>query len=41
VVALGEIGDKEGFVPLVEIMRGKYRRDIKLAARESLKKIHW
>lgn len=41
VVALGEIGDKEGFVPLVEVLRGKYNRGIKLAARESLKKLRW
>jgi HEAT repeat protein len=41
VVALGEIGDKEGFVPLVEVLRGKYNRNIKLAARESLKKLRW
>jgi HEAT repeat protein len=41
VAALGEIGDKEGFVPLVEVLRGKYNRHIKLAARESLKKIRW
>lgn len=41
VEAIGEIGDKEGFVPLVEVIRGKYRRSIKLAARESLKKIKW
>jgi HEAT repeat protein len=39
--ALGEIGDKEGFVPLVEVLRGKYSRSIRLAARESLKKIRW
>jgi HEAT repeat protein len=41
VIALGEIGDKEGFVPLVEVLRGKYNRNIKLAARESLKKLRW
>ena len=41
VVALGEIGDKEGFVPLVEVIRGKYNRHVKLAARESLKKLKW
>jgi HEAT repeat protein len=41
VEALGEIGDKEGFVPLVEVMRGNYRRNIKLAARDSLNKIRW
>jgi HEAT repeat protein len=39
--ALGAIGDKEGFLPLVEVMRGKYSRSIRLAARESLKKIRW
>jgi len=41
VEALGEIGDKDGFVPLVEVMRGKFRRSIKLAARDALKKIQW
>jgi len=41
VIALGDIGDKKGFVPLVEVMRGNFRRDIKLTARESLKKIRW
>jgi HEAT repeat protein len=41
VVALGELGDKEGFVPLVEVIRGKYSRNVKLAARESLKKLQW
>jgi len=41
VIALGEIGDKEGFVPLVEVVRGKYNRHIKMAARDSLKKITW
>jgi HEAT repeat protein len=41
VVALGEIGDKSGFVPLVEVLRGNYNRTIKVAARESLKKLRW
>jgi HEAT repeat protein len=41
VIALGEIGDKEGFVPLLEVIRGKYNRQIKMAARDSLKKIKW
>lgn len=39
--AIGKIGDKEGFVPLVEVIRGKYSRSVKLAAREALKKIKW
>lgn len=41
VEAIGEIGDKKGFIPLVEVLRGKYRRNIKLTAREALKKIQW
>lgn len=41
VVALGEMGEKDGFVPLVEVIRGKYSRHVKLAARESLKKLKW
>ena len=41
VVALGEIGHRDGFVPLLEVMRGRYRRSIRRAARESLKKIKW
>jgi HEAT repeat protein len=41
VEAIGEIGDKKGFVPLVEVLRGNYRRSIKLTAREALKKIRW
>lgn len=41
VEAIGEIGHRDGFVPLVEVMRGNYTRRIKLAARESLKKIRW
>ncbi len=41
VEALGEIGHRDGFVPLVEVIRGKFRRSIKIAAREALKKIQW
>ena len=41
VVALGEIGHRDGFVPLLEVMRGRYRRSIRRAARESLKQIKW
>jgi HEAT repeat protein len=41
VIALGDIGDKDGFVPLVEVIRGNFNRDIKITARESLKKIRW
>ena len=37
--AIGSIGDREGFIPLVEIIRGKYRRSIRVAAMETLKKI--
>ncbi len=41
VEALGEIGHRDGFLPLVEVMRGRFRRSIRLAARESLRKIDW
>jgi HEAT repeat protein len=41
VIALGEIGHRDAFVPLVEVMRGKWRRSIKLEAREALKKLEW
>jgi len=41
VEAIGNIGDKEGFVPLLEVVRGKYRRNVRLAARDALKKIRW
>jgi HEAT repeat protein len=41
VIALGEIGDRDAFVPLVEVMRGGWRRSIKLEAREALKKLRW
>lgn len=41
VLALGEIGHRDAFVPLVEVMRGRFRRSIKIAARESLKKLQW
>jgi HEAT repeat protein len=41
VEALGEIGHRDGFVPLLEVMRGDFRRSIRLAARDSMKKIRW
>jgi HEAT repeat protein len=41
VEALGEIGHRDGFVPLLQVMRGDFRRSIRLAARDSLKKIQW
>lgn len=41
VEALGEIGHHDGFVPLLEVIRGNFKRSIRLAARESLKKIQW
>lgn len=41
VIALGEIGHRDAFVPLVEVMRGGFRRSIKIAARDSLKRIQW
>ena len=39
--ALGEIGDSTGFMPLVEVIRGKYKRSIKLTAMEAIKKLDW
>lgn len=41
VEALGNIGDKSGFPTLVEVLRGKYKRNIKIVAREAIKKIEW
>jgi HEAT repeat protein len=41
VEALGDIGDEAGFLPLVEVIRGKYKRSIKLTAMEAIKKINW
>jgi len=41
VEAIGEIGAREGLVPLIEVMRGRFRRTIKIAARDALKKIEW
>ncbi|KPJ83663.1 MAG: hypothetical protein AMS17_17170 [Spirochaetes bacterium DG_61] len=41
VQALGEIGHHDGFVPLLEVIRGDFRRSIRYAARDSLKKIKW
>jgi len=41
VEALGEIGDKECFVPLIEVIRGKYSRSVRFAAMDALKKIRW
>ena len=35
--AIKKIGDREGFIPLVEIIRGKYRRNVRIAAMEALK----
>jgi HEAT repeat protein len=39
--ALGDIGDHSGFSPLVEVLRGKYRRSVKLAAMEAIRKLNW
>ncbi len=39
VEAMGEIGDHSAFSPLVEIIRGKYKRSIKLAAMEAINKL--
>jgi HEAT repeat protein len=41
VEALGAIGHRDGFVPLLEVIRGDYRRSIRRAARDSLKQIEW
>ena len=41
VKALGEIGHRDGFLPLLEIARGRYRSNIKAAAREALEKLKW
>jgi HEAT repeat protein len=41
VEALGEIGHRDSFVPLIEVMRGDYSRSIRRAARDSLKQIEW
>ncbi len=41
VQALGSIGHRDGFVPLLEVLRGDYRRSIRRAARESLTQIEW
>lgn len=35
--AIKNIGNREGFIPLVEIIRGKYRRRVRIAAMEALK----
>ena len=39
--AIGDIGGQDGFRTLVEILRGDYRQNVKMSARESLKKIQW
>ena len=39
--ALGEIGHKDAFLPLYKVVRGSYRRNITLAARDALKKLQW
>ena len=39
--ALRDIGDKDAFIPLVEIARGKYTRSVRVAAIEALKKVKW
>ena len=41
VEALGDIGDHSAFTPLVEIVRGKYKRSIKLTAMEAINKLRW
>jgi HEAT repeat protein len=39
VEALGEIGHQSAFSSLVEVVRGKYKRSLKLAAMESIRKL--
>jgi HEAT repeat protein len=39
--ALGEIGDKDGFLPLLEVAQGRYRSTIRVAARKALEKLQW
>jgi hypothetical protein len=39
--ALGDIGDRQAFLPLLEVMRGDFRRSIRNAAREALLKLEW
>jgi HEAT repeat protein len=39
--AMGEIGDPAAFLPLYEVTRGRYKSNIKLAARDALEKLHW
>ncbi len=39
--AIGEIGGQDGFGALIETLRGDYSKNVKMAARESLKKIQW
>jgi HEAT repeat protein len=41
VKALGEIGHRDGFVPLLEVMRGDFRRSIRWEARDSMKQLKW
>lgn len=41
VKALGEIGHRDGFLPLLEIARGRYRSNIRAAARDALEKLQW
>jgi HEAT repeat protein len=39
--AMGEIGDPDAFLPLYEVTRGRYKGNIKLAARDALEKLNW
>ena len=39
VEALGEIGHQSAFTPLVDVIRGKYKRSIKLTAMEAVRKL--
>ncbi len=41
VEALGDIGHPSAFTPLVEVVRGKYKRSLRLAAMESIRKLKY
>ncbi|MGQ9616121.1 MAG: HEAT repeat domain-containing protein [Spirochaetota bacterium] len=41
VEALGDIGHRDCFTPLVAVIRSNFRRSIRLAAFDALKKIRW
>lgn len=41
VEALGDISHPSAFTPLVDVVRGKHKRSIRLAAMEAIRKIEW